>query len=148
MKKNTLALLVGAIAGIGGVIWLLRKTGRAFRTRDIEIVLQLAEGRCGVGSLEPEIIELSKQRVDVARWWVDNPEDGGCEEVTVRIAGWKLDGQPVAAPVHGPLSRTVGRGKRKHIPGIVRFTAENGDYKYSVEIDGYVAVDPIVRIVN
>jgi hypothetical protein len=150
MKKNTFALLVGAIAGVGGVIWFLRKTGRAFRIRDVDIVLQgQTAGPCGVRSLQPDTIELSKGHADIARWWVDNPEDGGCDEVTVRITGWKLDGQPVDAPVHGPLSRTVGPGERKTIPGIVRFTAANGDYKYSVETaPGYVAADPIVRIVD
>jgi hypothetical protein len=149
MKKQTLGLFLGTLAGLGGLIWLLRKTGRAFQTFDINIVLKgLSAGGCGVQSLTPDLIELSKRSADIARWRVENPENGGCAEVSVRITGWERDGYPVNAPVHGPLSASVRPGKAKHISGIVKFTAENGDYTYFVEIDGQQALDPKVRVVD
>ena len=148
MNTQTLRLFFGSLAGFGALLWFLRRRRFAARTADVHIILKGTKGGCGVQSLTPDSIELSKRSGDIARWHVTNPSRGGCAEVTVKIGDWELNGHPVEPPVHGPLSARVRPGHRQPIPGNVKLTAENGDYRYHVLINGVRAHDPLVRVVD
>lgn len=155
MGKSVFGLLLGLLGAV--LFWLFRGGKPGLDTRRVHkrhITLQVKKGGCGI-ERPPDDVVLRQGKGDEVHWIITNPESQPgtpCHRAAqVCVARWTLNGAATEPPVddrdNGQYCRTVRPGQTKRLPGRVKSRAELGDYHYEVEIDGQVAVDPIVRLV-
>ncbi len=141
-------------AGGAALIWLLKGKLRGPEIHRRGITLTSKKGRCGI-TREPKPVKLRKSKGDQVHWLIKNPQNSGAAcngEIQVCLGNWSLNGAQVPAPVEdvqgGELCRSVPRPQTVPVHGKVKANAPVGTYYYDVLINGAVAVDPIVRIVD
>ena len=155
MGKSVLGVLLGLLAA--ALAWILRggKPGldRA-RIHKRYITLRVKKGVCAI-ERPPDDVVLRQGAGDQVHWIITNPESEigtPCHRsVQVCVGRWTLNGEGTEPPVddrdNGQYCRTVKPGQTKRLPAQAKSRAPLGDYHYEIEIDGQVAVDPIVRLV-
>lgn len=141
---------------IGGAVllWFLKKGPGSFgAVKRVEINVGRVGGECGVTN-QMRDVSLDKRKRDKVEWVISNPRgSGSCNrDVTVSIEDWTLGKGGPGAPVEDDegigLSRHVPLGGQRKIKASIKQGTVDGDYKYSVRIDGREAVDPMIRIVT
>jgi len=143
---------LGVLLTLGGaaLVWLLKDKFLPRKHRR-DITLTSKGGRCGV-ERPPEPVTLRRSKADEVHWIVRNDGSACADDVQVCMGRWALGGSPVDPPVADvngqDLCRTVPSPQTRPIHGRVKRDAAKGDYYYEVLINGDIAVDPIVRIVD
>ena len=149
------ALWIAVTLGGAVLVWFLKKKGPGLiqAVKGVDIEVGLVGGECGVTNRMRDVT-LCKRNRDKVEWTISNPDgSGSCgRDVTVSIEDWTLDKSGPGAPVEDDegigLSRVVPLGHRRKIKASIKRGTVDGYYKYSVRIDGHVAVDPMIRIVT
>lgn len=151
--------LLAFLAGLLGAALLLlfRKKkemlpGRVFERR---LTVITRNGRCTIEQ-PPNDVELRQRRRDQVHWIVTHQAEEPCpERIEVCVGNWRYLGKgggdepPTDDLDNDNHCKEVRRGHTKRIRAVAKKPedAPEGDYKYSVLIDGNEVLDPIVRLV-
>ena len=151
--------LIGFVLGLVGAISVLlllfrrRKEISPARTFERRLTVITVNGKCRIEHPPSEVV-LNQKRRDQVHWIVTHRGESPCpERIEVCMGNWKYEGKGDEIPTEDldddNHCKEVKRGHSKRIRARAKKKddAPQGEYKYSVLIDGDEVLDPIVRLV-
>ena len=138
------------------VALLFRRRGRHGFIPDVTIPVQIVitDDKDGCkATISKNLVELNQTRRDRVHWEVIRRDTRCPEHVRVCVGEWQFNGRCSDAPTedeeHEGHCKKVKRNHSRTIKGKAKSKGDalEGDYKYSVLIEGKPVIDPIVRLV-
>ena len=138
-------VLIAAAAIAAGFWALLRRKGGAPRcTPKLDTTIVIGGSAHNPTIIEkPDTLCASAKKPDTLSWMVSNKTQASQR---IDLTGFKKDNKPNGPRAADDIGDNIPAGGTKTIRTDVKGKAKKGDYKYNIELNGALAVDPDVVI--